>query len=252
MARRLALRKHALWLLLLALATPPLLAEESARTMEADKHALATAQSFVGTWRGVGQPKRGSSQGAWSEITTWSWHFADGHASLLAHVSGNRHFAQLQLAPAADGALSLLLTPTTPTDQSPAPAARRFTAAWHNASLVAIADDEAGDDVARITIRLTAGGDRMTVLLERRVGPEHFLRIAEVGATREGSGFAKTARSGHECVVTGGQGKISVEHEGKTYWVCCGGCRDLFLEDPAGVLADYRARKAQEAAGPAK
>jgi YHS domain-containing protein len=45
-------------------------------------------------------------------------------------------------------------------------------------------------------------------------------------------------------------GTIEVEYEGKTYFVCCGGCKDLFEEDPAGVLADYRERKAAEKAKP--
>ena len=75
-----------------------------------------------------------------------------------------------------------------------------------------------------------------------------FARLAEVGSTRKGSSFAKNAASGPECVVTGGLGTIAVEHDGKTYFVCCGGCRDLFNEDPEGVLADYRERKAAERA----
>jgi YHS domain-containing protein len=35
-------------------------------------------------------------------------------------------------------------------------------------------------------------------------------------------------------------------HEGKTYYVCCTGCRDYFNEDPAAVLEEYRERKADE------
>jgi YHS domain-containing protein len=39
---------------------------------------------------------------------------------------------------------------------------------------------------------------------------------------------------------------MEVEHDGKTYYVCCSGCRDLFNDDPEGVLAEYRERKAAE------
>ena len=76
-----------------------------------------------------------------------------------------------------------------------------------------------------------------------------YSRLAEVGATRKGSSFRQGGRRWPECVVTGGLGTIAVEYEGKKYFVCCTGCRDLFNEDPAGVLADYRQRKAEEKAG---
>ena len=36
-----------------------------------DKQALAALQSFIGGWKGVGQPKRGSTAGAWTEQAEW-------------------------------------------------------------------------------------------------------------------------------------------------------------------------------------
>ena len=47
-------------------------------------------------------------------------------------------------------------------------------------------------------------------------------------------------------MVTGGEGTIAVTHDGKTYYVCCTGCRDYFNENPAEVLAEYRERKAAD------
>ena len=44
------------------------------------------------------------------------------------------------------------------------------------------------------------------------------------------------------CIVTEGKGTSKVSYKGKTYWVCCSGCRDAFLDDPEGVLADARQR----------
>jgi hypothetical protein len=86
----------------------------------------------------------------------------------------------------------------------------------------------------------------MLMLYERALPASgQFTRLAEVGFTRKGSGFGQGA-SYRECVVTGGLGTISVEHQGQTWYVCCTGCRDLFADDPAGVLADYRQRKADE------
>jgi YHS domain-containing protein len=106
-----------------------------------------------------------------------------------------------------------------------------------------MAAEAAADRPARITMRMVAGGDRLLVLYEARAGGD-YARLAEVGATRKGISFAQG--TGYpECIVTGGHGSIAVEYNGKTYYVCCTGCRDLFKEDPEGVLAEYRARKAK-------
>ena len=110
--------------------------------------------------------------------------------------------------------------------------------------LIATAADPPADAPARISIRTVAEGKRLVVLYERRTG-ERFARLAEIGYTREGSRFGQPAEI-VECVVTGGEGTIPVMHDGKTYYVCCTGCRDYFNENPAKVLAEYAARKAAE------
>ena len=218
-------------------------AEESAE-LKADKAALAPMQPYVGEWRGVGMPKRGSNQGAWTEQAEWAWHFFDGRAELVATLEPNKYFQRLQVQPGNSADAFVLLG--TPGGADSDDAKTRFTGQLQEGVLTAVADDAMGDSPARITVRLIAGGDRMLMLYEKRLADDAFGRLAEVGSTRKGSGFAKSAASGPECVVTGGLGTIAVEHEGKTYYVCCGGCRDLFNDDPAGTLADYRERKAAE------
>jgi hypothetical protein len=212
----------------------------------ADKAALQPLQAFVGEWKGVGLPKRGSNQGAWSVTSDWAWHFAAGRAELIATLARDKYFERLQVRPGKNaGELIVLATPT-----KGAPPVE-FLGEMEGGVLTATTATAAGEEPARITIRLVAGGDRMLVLVEKRLSADTFGRLAEIGSTRKGSSFAKNAASGPECVVTGGLGTIAVEHEGKTYFVCCSGCRDLFNEDPAGVLADYRERKKAERAGKA-
>jgi hypothetical protein len=212
----------------------------------ADKVALQPLQAFVGEWKGVGLPKRGSNQGAWSVTSDWAWRFAEGRAELVATLTRDKYFERLQVRPGKNaGELVVLATP--PQGAPPV----EFSGAMQDGTLTATTTAPAGEGPARLTIRLVAGGDRMLVLVEKRLSDDAFRRLAEIGSTRKGSSFAKNAASGPECVVTGGLGTIAVEHEGKTYFVCCGGCRDLFNEDPAGVLADYRERKKAERAGKA-
>jgi YHS domain-containing protein len=65
---------------------------EAQDSLTGDKQALASAQAYVGTWRGVGQPKRGSNQGAWTEESRWAWRFHGGRAALRAQLTGNKYF----------------------------------------------------------------------------------------------------------------------------------------------------------------
>ena len=114
--------------------------------------------------------------------------------------------------------------------------------------LVLSAEKPPADLPDRISLRIVASGDRLVMLYERRSNiSDRFTRLAEVGYTKKGSAFGQGGGQ-PECVVTGGLGTITVTYKGESYFVCCTGCRDMFQEDPAGVLADYRERKAAEKA----
>ncbi|MGD9721018.1 MAG: hypothetical protein AB7O59_03070 [Pirellulales bacterium] len=220
----------------------------------ADKRALAALQAYVGSWRGVGQVRRGSSRGAWTETSEWAWHFAKGRAELIAELHDAQYFSQLRLAAADEaGQFTLFAKPAVAAGAKSAEAGEvQFAGTLKDGALVMVAENAATDRPARVSIRLVAGGDRMVVLYEKRLGADLYARLGEVGSTRKGSSFATAAASGPECVVTGGLGTIAVEYQGKKYFVCCTGCRDLFNDDPAGVLADYRQRKAAEKAEKAR
>jgi len=203
------------------------------------RQALSKLQDYVGQWRGVGQVRRGSTKGAWSETSDWAWKFKDGDASLTFKVDDAKYFAAGTLRAVDDGTAFELQAESA---NSKVKYAGRLDEAG---TLVLNASDAPDDQPARISIRQVADGKRMLVLFERRVGADRYLRLAEVGYTREGSNFGKGTNY-IECIVTGGVGTMPVTYEGKTYYVCCTGCRDLFNDDPATVLAEYRERKEQE------
>jgi YHS domain-containing protein len=211
------------------------------RNRAADKQALAELQVFVGAWRGVGQPKRGSTAGAWTEEAEWAWHFTDDETALAFTSPNGKYLSAGRLLPGGQpGQFELVGTlPDGKTTES-------YRGALDEGRLVLEAVEPAEGRPRRITLRTVAEGDRLLVLYEaQRSGATSLVRLAEVGYTRKGSLFGKGG-SGPECVVTGGYGSMSVEYMGKTYYVCCTGCRDLFLDDPEGVLAEYKERKAQE------
>ena len=39
------------------------------------------------------------------------------------------------------------------------------------------------------------------------------------------------------CIISQGLGTIAVSYQGKTYWVCCSGCKAAFEDDPQRWIA---------------
>lgn len=209
---------------------------------ELEKGALIKLQPLVGQWRGVGQLRRGSNRGAWVEKSEWKWRFSEDGAALRFDSTQSKYFTSGELNFAAEeGQYTLQVTLVEAEDP-----VLYFGELNESQVLILRADSASSAVPARISIRWVAGGDRLLVLLEKRAAQgDRFFRLAEIGYTRKGSQFGK-GTSFVECVVTGGKGTIPVMHEGATYYVCCSGCRDLFNEDPAGVLAEYREKKERE------
>jgi hypothetical protein len=224
---------------LLAAAEEP--ADAPSRAVE--KEQLARVQQLVGGWRGVGQPQRGSTRDNWIEEADWSWQFDRGGAALVGKLPKGRFFRELRLESddAAEGHYVLTATPADESD-----AIRYHGQLDGDERLVLEAKEPRDGFPVRMSFRFVAGGDRLLVLLERQGPTGQLVRLAEVGYTRQGSGFGRGTQ-GRECVVTGGLGTIEVSYEGKTYYVCCTGCRDYFNDNPAEVLAEFAARKAEEA-----
>jgi hypothetical protein len=206
-----------------------------------DKASLAALQDYIGVWKGVGQPRRGSTKGAWTEQADWAWKFAGGRAAIAFESPQGKFFKSGELRPGEKPGQFVLIG-TLPDGKSQ----ERYIGSLNDEGrLVLKAEKPAEGRPAQISFRQVAEGARMLILFEATAGSETLARLAEVGYTRQGSGFGQGS-TGPECVVTGGYGSIAVQHNGKTYYVCCTGCRDLFNDDPEGVLAEYRERKAKE------
>ena len=205
---------------------------------------LEKIQQVVGSWRGVGQPQRSSTKDSWLEEADWAWQFGKEQPSLIAKLPKAKYFSQLQLTAGKEaGEFTLAATPTAGGE-----AIQYSGKIDEDERLVLLAAKPQDELPQRLTFRFVAGGDRLLVLLEKKSpASDQFVRLAEVGYTRQGSGFGQ-GTSGRECVVTGGLGTIEVTHKGQTYYVCCTGCRDYFYEKPDEILAEYVARKAAEKA----
>lgn len=215
--------------------------KQSSKSSRAEiQEALSSFNSLIGGWRGVGQVRRGSTRGAWRETGTFVWKFSGGKVGIEYRVKDAEHI-QTGLV-SWDVAKKQFTMEAVLADESK----RTYRGELKNKVLTLISEPDKEGMVSRVTMR-QLNDKRMLVLYERRrEGQSFYARVGEVGYTREGTRLASSDNSGPECVVTGGAGTIKVSHEGKTYYVCCTGCRDAFNDDPVGILADYRAKLAKE------
>lgn len=208
-------------------------------TAAQQKRALARFNSLIGGWRGVGMPRRNSTRGAWIESADWAWDFSDGKTAIRYVVKNGKQLQSAWLT--FDPHKKMYHLDATFSGKTE----RRYSGEIAGKKLVLTS--AAGKDgyVYRLTINRL--NEKRTLVLHerRRAKATQFFRVAEVGYTRNGTSLAVAGADGPECVVTGGKGTIRVSYKGKTYYVCCSGCKQAFEDDPEGVLADYRKRLAE-------
>ena len=210
-----------------------------AEELAAARRALGPLQSFVGAWKGAGQMKRGSTDGAWREEADWSWDYSNKKVSVVFQADLGKVYASGRITPGEEEETYKLVA--LPPGEGAEP--ETFTGKFDDEERLTFTADKPCDGrPAEIVMRLVAKGRRMVMIYQRQsaaTGGKSFM--AEVGFSRKGSNFGRDDNL-PECVLTGGEASIAVTHEGKTYYVCCTGCRDYFVENPEKVLAEYKAR----------
>ncbi len=99
-------------------------------------------------------------------------------------------------------------------------------------------------DTEQLKIKVVGGGDRLVhEMWLKPQGRTLFNRQYQIAYTKDGVTFGTAGEKKPECVVTGGLGTMQVSYMGQTYYVCCSGCRDAFNDNPAKIIAEYKARK---------
>ncbi|MEZ6122946.1 MAG: hypothetical protein R3C49_07195 [Planctomycetaceae bacterium] len=201
------------------------------------RERLKALNCLIGEWRGVGQPKRGSREGAWTEKTRFVWDFRGKEPAVAGTAEGSPLFQGLVLTWNEDRQCVQLDVrqgdrTTQYTGRMPDP--------W-TGSLQLTAGPDAAGETQWCTIRALSE-IRITVLFETMPSAKSsFRRVAEIGYTRAGERLAVDGGNQRKCIVTGGLGTIPVTHQGKTYYVCCQGCVQAFNDAPAAIIADYEA-----------
>lgn len=214
-------------------------AKKSASIPAEVKQALSEFNSLIGGWRGVGMIKRNSRKGAWSETADWVWKFDPEQTGIAYEVKDGKFLKSALLSYDPEKKVYQLSTVL------PDGTTRDYTGTLQKEILVLETKPDQKGAIYRISIRRLNAKRTLVLFEQRNQGQSFYYRLAEVGYTRAGTRLATPGSGGPECIVTGGAGTIAVSYQGKTYYVCCSGCKQAFEDDPETFIAEAK-RKAAE------
>jgi YHS domain-containing protein len=238
------MRRHSCSFLVLASVLPLLSA--GAPAAKSARDALQPFNDLIGTWRCTGQPSGSfeeKQKGFWTESLAIEWQFKGKDAWLKLDFSKEKESkseprfvkGELRYRPATD---DFSLTLVTPKKES-----QVYTGKLEQRHL--LLERTEGDVVHRLKLSLWHANRFTYGYATRPAGNTRITSHWSVGATKEGVAFAAGDGS-PECIVSGGKGTMAVTYQGKTYYVCCSGCRSEFNESPQKYIDEYNAKKAKK------
>src|SRR5262245_25655530 len=210
------------------------------------KQALQALQDLIGTWRAAGNPEgtlQEKQKGFWTETLTWEWQFKGKDVWLKVDFQKGKHFTQgeLRYLPAKE---HYELTLKTVAQES-----LTFAGPLQDRRLTLERRDEDKKETHRLVFTLLHANRFLYRYEVKPDGRPLFATRFQVGATKEGVPFAAAGSAYPECVVSGGRGTSPVTFNGKTYYVCCTGCRDAFKDEPEKYVREFEEAQAKKKAG---
>ncbi|HWE35190.1 MAG TPA: tetratricopeptide repeat protein [Isosphaeraceae bacterium] len=198
---------------------------------------LAPFAYLAGAWHGTGIPKVNKLKG-WDEKHAWAYKFVKGKpVGMSWQVTKGKVLAGAELTyDEASKAYRLDV-------KDEAGKVARYTGKLDGRGKTLVLDrDEPLADGTKERISLVLNGNeiRYTVWIDRKEpGAPRFERSIEMLLGKEGESFAAggAANDGPKCILTGGAATMTVSYEGKSYPVCCTGCRDEFNDNPTKYIA---------------
>lgn len=193
------------------------------------KKALGEVQDFIGQWNLEGTQKDGTKTIAWKEKVNWGWNFkGEGGPTLIVDFGEGKgkYFTNGSLK--YDVAKKLYVLSLTGTDKAEQVFEGKVVP---TGGLKMERKDAKTGDVFRLTMNTLSDGDKFQVKFEKQDGGKGlFNGMFAMNGLKEGAGGVGVKKP--ECIVSGGAANMAVSYNGKTYYVCCTGCRDEFNANP--------------------
>lgn len=202
---------------------------------KAGREALGKLGELVGTWNGTGVPsgsKEEQQKGFWTETISCEWKFKGDAAWLKLDFAKGKFLSSGEVRFVPDKEEYRLTVKTADKTE------QVFTGKIKDKVLTVDRFDPESKEHQRIVITLLHENRILYRYDVKAEGKGLYYRKYQVGATRDGVAFA--AGDGRpECIVSGGLGTMAVSYMGKTYHVCCSGCRDEFFESPKKYIEEF-------------
>jgi YHS domain-containing protein len=188
---------------------------------------------MIGSWKGQGIPTANRLKG-WPEKHLWAWKFAKGvPVGMSLVLEGDKALTKAELT--TDAASKQYRLEGTDAEGKAVAYVGTYggTSSSKMLTLDRVGDTPNGKE--RIVIWPYSNMIRYALWIEHQdPGAPQFKRAIEVGLTKEGEAFAAggSAADLPKCILTGGAASMTVSYQGKSYPICCSGCRDEFNENP--------------------
>ncbi len=216
--------------------------------------ALKPLQIVMGKWEGV------FSKGGIGESHDWVWDLQTDkkYPALALSVPEGNYFTRARIT--FDPASEKYRMETVDTEKI----VRQFEGGWE-----AEPADVPGDDGKTLNrtfkLKLTelpgTNEDRWEFVFSQQDNNRYQMRASRargtsprfvlrnvLGSQRSGTSFAQASDDygDRTCVISQGLGTISVSYQGKSYYVCCSGCKAAFEDDPEMWIARFEEMMAEK------
>lgn len=204
------------------------------KSLEASKKALAEVGDFIGQWNVDAKGKLDGKAASAQEKMGMGWKFKDGEGWIALEIKDGKFLGKgdLKYLPEKKS-YELALFDKDGRDLG------TFVGKLKVGKLILERTDSKSGDIGKVTIYTLSDGARMIFINEVKVGGKGaFSEIFKLTASKEGESFAGGKKK-NECIVTGGAATMTVSYGGKTYYVCCSGCRDEFNANPKKFVDEF-------------
>jgi hypothetical protein len=206
------------------------------------KEALQPFNLLVGGWKGTGMPegtREEKDKGWWSEREEWAWQFKGDQAWLAVTFETGKYYTKGELRALPTANKFQLVVETVSKDK------QTFEGVLEDKKLTLERTDDKTKETQRLTFRLLHSNRIVYEYYVKPEGKASFVKKYQVGTTKEGEAFATggSIPPEKECPVSGGLGTIPVTYMGKTYYVCCSGCKAEFKENPEKYVKEFEAKQ---------
>ncbi len=228
------------WLLTIVALGSMAISSFAEKPADETREALQKLNGFIGEWKGTGGPDKvrpGPNDPMWKETINWAWKFQKEKRWLAFKIDGGNYWRAGEITYSPEQKKYILSIEPVKGDKI------EFTGTRDDKGYLTFErEDPPTGDTQQLTMNTAGDGIRFVYRFafkpkDRKV----FTKVYQVAATKEGESLAaKPGATGNECIVTGGKATIAVSYKGKTYYVCCTGCRDAFLENPEKYINEAK------------